>query len=83
MLRDATVASLLEALAKNRIPHEVNRAENYLVMGDATTPWMTEAHSAQGKGFESIVLFALDQMCLIGYPLPLPEMFRRSVRMGS
>jgi PBSX family phage terminase large subunit len=34
MLRDATVASLLEALAKNGIPHEVNRGENYLVMGE-------------------------------------------------
>ena len=34
MLRDATVAALLEALAKNGIPHEVNRAENYLVMGE-------------------------------------------------
>jgi hypothetical protein len=44
---------------------------------------MKEAHSAQGKGFESVVLFALDQMCLIGYALPLPEMFRRSLRMGS
>jgi PBSX family phage terminase large subunit len=32
MLRDATVASLLEALVKNGIPHEVNRAENFLVM---------------------------------------------------
>jgi len=52
-------------------------------VGDATTAWMKEAHSAQGKGFESVVLFALDQMCLIGYALPLPDMFRRSVRMGS
>src|ERR1700744_5513202 len=34
MLRDATVASLLEALVKNGIPHEVNRAENYVVMGE-------------------------------------------------
>ena len=34
MLRDATVAALLEALTKNGIPHEVNRAENYLVMGE-------------------------------------------------
>jgi len=83
MLRDATVAALLEALAKNGIPHEMNRAENYLVMGDATTAWLKEAQSAQGKGFESVVLFALDQMCLIGYGLPLPGTFRRSVRMGS
>src|SRR6202049_3328136 len=34
MLRDATVASLLEALVKNGIPHEVNRAENFVVMGE-------------------------------------------------
>ena len=34
MLRDATVASLVEALAKNGIPHEMNRSENYLVMGE-------------------------------------------------
>ncbi|MCU1336287.1 MAG: hypothetical protein JWO19_1868, partial [Bryobacterales bacterium] len=52
-------------------------------VGDPTTPWVKEAQFAQGIGFESVVLFALDQMCLIGYPLPLPETFRRSVRMGS
>ncbi len=32
MLRDATVASLLEVLDLNKIPHEVNRAENFVVM---------------------------------------------------
>ena len=52
-------------------------------VGDPTSAWKKEAHSAQGKGFESVVLFALDQMCLIGYALPLSETFRRSVRMGS
>jgi len=83
MLRDATVAALLEALARNGIPHEVNRAENYLVMKDPTTAWKPEAQFAQGRGFESVVLFALDQMCLIGYALPLRKGFRRSVRMGS
>ena len=31
MLRDATVASLLEVLDRNRIPHEINRAENFVV----------------------------------------------------
>src|SRR5262249_43332136 len=31
MLRDATQASLIEILERNRIPHEVNRAENFLV----------------------------------------------------
>lgn len=32
MLRDATVAALLEVLERNQIPHTVNRGENYLVM---------------------------------------------------
>src|SRR5579863_1983653 len=32
MLRDATVAALIEVLERNDIPHEVNRGENYLVM---------------------------------------------------
>ena len=34
MLRDATVAALLEALEQNDIPHEVNRGENYLLLRD-------------------------------------------------
>src|SRR5580693_8204190 len=32
MLRDATMAALLEVLDRNKIPHELNRAENYVVM---------------------------------------------------
>src|SRR5450755_2336221 len=31
MLRDATVAALLETLDRNSISHDVNRGENYLV----------------------------------------------------
>ena len=52
-------------------------------IGDSTTAWVKEAQIAQGKGFESVVLFALDQFCLIGYALPLPQSLRRSLRMGS
>ncbi len=52
-------------------------------IGDSTTAWLKEVRSAAGKGFESVVLFALDQYCLIGYATPLPQSFRRSVRMGS
>jgi hypothetical protein len=51
-------------------------------IGEATTPWLKEAQSALGKGFESVVLFALDQFCLIGYEVPLPVGLRRSVRVG-
>lgn len=32
MLRDATVAALLETLERNEIPHDVNRAENFVVL---------------------------------------------------
>src|ERR1700760_4134019 len=32
MLRDATIVALVEALERNKIPHEMNRAENFLVM---------------------------------------------------
>lgn len=52
-------------------------------VGDSTTAWLKEAQMALGKGLESVVLFALDQYCLIGYATPLPSSFRRSIRMGS
>ena len=49
-------------------------------IGDSTTPWMKEVRMAAGAGFESVVLFALDQFCLIGYPAPLPHGLRRCSR---
>lgn len=32
MLRDATITALVEILEKNKIPHEINRADNYLIL---------------------------------------------------
>jgi hypothetical protein len=52
-------------------------------IGDATSSWLKEVRSAQGKRFESVVLFALDQFCLIGYGAPLLEGLRRVVRIGG
>jgi hypothetical protein len=49
---------------------------------DSTTAWAKEVHTAQGKGFESVVIFALDQYCLIGFATPLPPGMRRSLKMG-
>lgn len=49
-------------------------------ISDATTPWMKEVRIASGMRFESVVLFALDQFCLIGYPDPLPASGRRMLR---
>ncbi len=52
-------------------------------VGDSTTAWLKEVQISEGKGLESVVLFALDQYCLIGYATPLPVSFRRSIRMGN
>jgi len=52
-------------------------------VSDSTTAWLKEVQIAEGKGLESVVLFALDQYCLIGYATPLPESLRRSIRMGN
>ena len=48
--------------------------------GDSTAPWQKEVRAAEGKRFESVVLFAIDQFCLIGYDVPLPGGLRRSFR---
>jgi hypothetical protein len=61
-----------------------NAAQRSHLVGvsDSTTAWLKEAQAAQGKRFESVVLFALDQFCLIGYADPLPGGLRRSFRGG-
>jgi hypothetical protein len=52
-------------------------------IGDYTTPWPRERRLALEQGVESVVLFALDQFCLIGYGLPLSRGIRRVGRMGA
>jgi hypothetical protein len=51
-------------------------------MSDSSTAWLKEVRLAEANGFESVVLFALDQLCLIGYSLPLSRGMRRSTQMG-
>jgi hypothetical protein len=51
-------------------------------ISDPVAPWRKEAALAIGEGAESVVLFALDQFCLIGYPLPLELTTGRSAKMG-
>jgi hypothetical protein len=52
-------------------------------VSDSTTAWRKEALAAKGQGFESVVLFALDQFCLIGYEIPIRGGQRRSFRTGN
>jgi len=58
-------------------------ASHLVGIGDHTTPWVNEYVYAKGLGVESVVLFALDQFCLIGYELPLSSGSRRSLFMGA
>jgi hypothetical protein len=46
--------------------------------GDSSTAWQKEAWFAKKQNLESIVLFALDQFCLIGYPVPFWKRQKRS-----
>ena len=52
-------------------------------IGDYTAPWVREWAIAVAHGVESVVLFALDQFCLIGYPAPLARRAGRSSFMGT
>jgi hypothetical protein len=58
------------------------KSAHLIGIGDYTTPWQKENRIALGARVSSIVLFALDQFCLIGYDLPLDSGSARSLYMG-
>jgi hypothetical protein len=60
----------------------LEKSAHLVGISDTTSPWAKEVQMAQAAGVESVVLFALDQLCLIGYPLPLPPGLRRAVFQG-
>jgi hypothetical protein len=59
------------------------QASHLIGISDYTTPWSKERSLAIAAGDESVVLFALDQFCLIGYGLPLSTGPRRASFMGA
>jgi hypothetical protein len=59
-----------------------SQSSHLVGIGEYTTPWAKEHLLALGAGLESVVLFAVDQFCLIGYKLPLSDGPRRSAFMG-
>jgi hypothetical protein len=60
-----------------------SKASHLIGIGDYTTPWMREARASRAAGMESVVLFALDQFCLIGYATPVEKSSRRCTFMGQ
>ena len=60
----------------------VTRTSHLVGIQDYTSPWLKEIRLAKASGKDSIVIWALDQFCLIGYPAPLPSLDRRSRFLG-
>ena len=60
-----------------------SKSSHLVGIGEYTTPWAREQRLADGQGLDSVVLFALDQFCLIGYQLPLGRSMRRAVFQGG
>jgi hypothetical protein len=59
-----------------------SKSSHLVGIGDYATPWEKERRLSVETGVESVVLFALDQFCLIGYGVPLRPGSRRARRMG-
>ena len=78
--------NLDKALASIQLPGQAGFASSqssHLVgIGEYTTPWDKERLMALGASLDSVVLFALDQFCLIGYGLPMNRGARRALFMG-
>ncbi|MGB7759164.1 MAG: hypothetical protein WBL61_05000 [Bryobacteraceae bacterium] len=59
-----------------------SQSSHLVGISDYTTPWVKEWSLALAAGVESVVLFALDQLCLIGYSLPVNVRITRARFMG-
>jgi hypothetical protein len=78
---------LNKALTSIQLPLQLgfgrSQSSHLVGIGEYTTPWSKEQRLAAGEQLDSVVLFALDQFCLIGYELPLDRGTRRAQYMGS
>jgi hypothetical protein len=60
-----------------------SQSSHLVGIGEYTSPWGREQRLAEGEKLDSVVLFALDQFCLIGYGLPLERGARRARFLGA
>jgi hypothetical protein len=60
-----------------------SQASHLVGISDCTTPWVKEQNLSIAAGLPNVVLFALDQFCLIGYGLPLGNGAGSSKYMGG
>lgn len=63
MLRDATQAALIEILEKNRIPHELNRADNFLLLRETRSKILFRAvEEFERLRGSNLAWFGLDEL---------------------
>jgi hypothetical protein len=78
---------LNKAQASVNLPKQLGfppeKAAHLVGISDYTTPWEKEANMAWAARNASIVLFALDQFCLIGYPGARDSGSARSLYLGA
>jgi hypothetical protein len=60
-----------------------SKSSHLVGIWEYTAPWEREHSLSLSEGVESVVLFALDQFCLIGYTLSLQIEARRTLFMGG
>lgn len=58
------------------------RRAHLVGIGDYQSPWVKETVLARADGVKYVVLFALDQFCLIGYAAPVERGARRVAWVG-
>jgi hypothetical protein len=58
-----------------------SQSSHLVGISDYTTPWAKEVGLAIANGDQSVVLFALDQFCLIGYPADFYNNIQRAISM--
>jgi hypothetical protein len=78
---------LNKALASVMLPKQLGfaaaKSAHLVGISDYTTPWQKEAGMAAGARDGSVVLFALDQFCLIGYSWAPGSLTGRSLYLGA
>jgi hypothetical protein len=78
--------NLDKALSSIHLPMQLGfpcgQSSHLVGIGEYTTPWDKERLLALGASLDSVVLFALDQFCLVGYSLPFDRGARRAVFQG-
>jgi hypothetical protein len=60
-----------------------NQSAHLVGITGYSTPWVKEAQLSLAENVNSVVLFALDQFCLMDCTVPMPVGTRRALFMGS